>query len=76
LHLEKLLKDINPLIKNASNQANQKLAFLRKAEATGRSIKDVMNDIELGKDHEEIETDPEDNESDRAKSDFNKMVGR
>lgn len=35
-----------------------------------------MNDIELGKDHEEIETDPEDNESDRAKSDFNKMVGR
>lgn len=60
MHLDKLLEDLRPLIKNALDNKIQRLAFDRKAEATGKSIEDLMNDFNGDKDHEEVETDPED----------------
>ena len=59
-NLDRIVEDIRPLIKTAIDKKNRELAFGRKAEATGRSIEDVMNDFNGDKDNEEVETDPED----------------
>ena len=46
LNLDRLLNDIRPLIKNALDKKNWDLAFERKAEATGKSIEDLMNEFD------------------------------
>lgn len=60
MHLDKLIEDIRPLIMNALDKKNQRLSFERKAEATGKSIEDIMNNFNGDKDHQEVETDSED----------------
>lgn len=60
LNLDRLLNDIRPLIKNALDKKNWDLAFERKAEATGKSIEDLMNEFDGDKDFEEVGTDSED----------------
>jgi len=51
MHLDKLIEDIRPLIMNALDKKNQRLSFERKAEATGKSIEDIMNNFNGDKDH-------------------------
>ena len=60
LNLDRLLNDIRPLVKSAVDQGNQRLSLKRKAEVTGKSIEDIMNDFNGDKDDYVGETDPED----------------
>ena len=57
LNLDRLLNDIRTLIKNALDKKNWDLTFERKAEATGKSIEDLMNEFDGDKDFEEVGTD-------------------
>lgn len=74
MNLDKLLEDIRPLIKDALEKKNQQLAVERKAEATGKSIEDIMNNFNPENIDDKEETSPEDLNTDGERKDFKNMI--
>ena len=74
MNLDKLLEDICPLIKDALEKKNQQLAVERKAEATGKSIEDIMNNFNPENIDYKEETSPEDLNTDGERKDFKNMI--